>query len=217
MSSTAQYAATPWVDSAGTTTADASYTAPTNTTVGVVATAGSAGGRIDNLDFITQGTSVAGLLRLFLCSGTVGVAISSITSVTTTATCATATAHTLITGDLITITGAYPLQYNVKSVAVTVTGATTFTFTIVSAASVAASTVGEFSSTNAAAQYRLIKEIDVVANTGSSTNRAFFASLNSQANAEFMPIIVPPGWSLRTTVSVTQTHALLTVARGGQF
>lgn len=217
MSINAQYAATPLIQSGTTTTADTSYTAPTNATVGVIVTAGSTGARIDNLDSITQGTSVAGLLRLWVCQGTMGSAISSITSATTTATVTTATAHNLITGDLVTIQGAYPVEYNKNSVAITVTSTTAFTYTITSVSNVAASAVGFYSSTRAAATYSLLQEVTIPANTGSTTVPANATSFSSIANPEFMPVILPAGYSLRTTVSVTQTGGIITTARGGSF
>lgn len=217
MSSTANYAATPLIGAGSTTTADASYSQPTNATVGVLVTAPSTGARIDNIDAVTQGTSVAGLARLFVCDGTPGVSITSITSATVTATVTTATPHNLITGDLVSHFGAYPIEYNVSSVAVTVLSATTYSYTMVSAGSVSASTVGAYSSTRAAPVYKLIAELPIVAVVGSTTNRAFAFSLDSQSNSDFMPINLPPGYSLRMTVSVTQTNALRAVARGGSF
>lgn len=217
MSSTANYAATPIIDAGSTTTADTSYSAPDNATVGVLVTAPSGGARIDNIDAICQGTSVAGLARLWACDGTPGVTISSITSSGTTATVTTAVVHGLVTGDLISLWGAFPIEYNVKSVAVTVLSTTTFTYTIVTTGSVAAQTVGAFSSTRAAAVYKLLAELPVIAVVGSATNRAFGFSLDSQSNSDFMPIHLPPGYSLRMTVTTTQTNALRAVARGGSF
>jgi hypothetical protein len=217
MSTSAQYASTPIIWSGNTTTADASYSAPTNGTVGVIAQALGSGIRIDQLDNISLGTSVAGLHRLFICEGNVGPTISSITSATTTATLTTATAHNLITGDIITLRGAFPVAYNVTNVAVTVTTSTAFTFTIVSVSGVAARDVGSYASTPTAPTYRLVREFPILAITASSTVNAFAYSLNSQTNAEFMPIVLPAGFSLRTTVSVTQTGALNTTARGGSF
>ena len=217
MTTTAQYASSPQIGSGSTTTADTSYTAPTTATVGVIVQDVKAGTRIDQLDNVSLGTSVAALHRLWLCEGNISPVISSITSSTTTATLTTATNHNLITGDLITLRGAFPVEYNVTLAAVTVTNATVFTFTIVSTAGVAARDVGAYSSTHTAPVYHLIREFPITAITGSTTANAFAYYLNSAQNADFMPIIIPPGWSLRTTVSVTQTNALLTNARGGSF
>jgi len=218
MSTSANYAATPKIGSGMTLTADASTTAPSNTTVGVVyADTSTTGSRVDNLDSICLGTSVAGLLRVFLCEGTPGATIASITSSTTTATATTSGNHNLVTGDLVTIRGAYPVEYNVSSVAVTVTGATTFTFTIVSTANVAASTLGSYSATRAAAIYHLLWEEPIFAIVGSNTVPSWKSNKNTVVNHELFPIVVPPGWSVRTTVSVTQTTAIKSIARGGAF
>jgi hypothetical protein len=69
-------------------------------------------------------------------------AISSITRVTTTATLTTATPHGLVTGQLVTIAGATPAAYNVASASITVTGASTFTYTMASDPGASASPVG---------------------------------------------------------------------------
>lgn len=217
MSSTANYAATPLIGAGSTTTADTSYTAPANATVAVLANAPSGGARIDNIDAVTQGTSVAGLARLWTCDGTPGAVISSITSVTTTATVVTATSHGLITGDLVSVWGAFPIEFNVNGAAVTVISATSFSYTIVTAASVPALTVGAYSSTRVAPVYKLLAELPIIAVTGSATAKAFGFSLDSQSNSDFMPINLPPGYSLRMTVTTTQTNALRAVARGGSF
>lgn len=219
MTTTAQYASVPAIGSGTSTTADTSYTQPTNTTVGVIFTAKSSGGRIDQLDFITLGTSVAGICRLWFCEGTPGAAITSITFVGTTATVTTTASHGLSTGALITSQFAFPVDYNVKNTAITVTGLTTFTYTMGSTPTVNASTLGEYSSTPATPVYHLInREIPISAVTGSTTAVAFTApSLSSAMNADIMPIVLPGGWSLRHTVTVTQTNALEVNARGGQF
>jgi hypothetical protein len=218
MSATANFAATPYIGSGNTTTADTSTTAPTNATVGVIATAlGALGHRLDQLSTICLGTSVAGLHRLWLCEGTMGPVISSITSATTTATVTTATNHNLISGDLITLQGAFPVEYNVASVAVTVLTPTTFTYTIASTAGVAARDVGLYSSTHAAPVYHLLKEIPVQAVAGSTTGPAFQYQINSVQNPEILPLVIPPGWSVRSTVTVTQTNPLKTTAMGGKF
>ena len=56
--------------------------------------------------------------------------VSSLTSSGTTATATTASAHGLVTGQLATITGADYAEYNVVDTAITVTGPTTFTYSI---------------------------------------------------------------------------------------
>jgi hypothetical protein len=217
MSSNANFAATPLIGSGTTTTADTTFTAPTNSTVGVIFTAPLTGARIDTIDNITLGTSVAGMHRLWLCEGVPGPTVSTATFSTTTATITTATSHGLSTGNLVTLQGAFPNEYNMRNVAITVTGLTTFTYTMTTAPTVNATTVPEFASTPATAVYHLLEEVPITAITGSTTVQAFTYSLNQIVNGDLLPLILPPGWSLRTTVSVTQTHALKSTARGGKF
>lgn len=69
--------------------------------------------------------------------------ISSITRVATTATLTTAANHGLATGMQVTISGALPAQYN-GTFTVTVTGATTFTYTMASDPGASASPVGSY-------------------------------------------------------------------------
>ena len=217
MATSAQYASTPAIGADTTTTADTSRTSPTVATVGVIATATSSGMRVDFIDSICQGTSVAGQLRLWLCEGTSGATISSITFSSTTATVTTATAHGLSDDDLITVQNAFPLSYNEKNVAATVTSTTAFTYPMGTAPTVNATGVGEYASTRATAVCHLLKEIPIYAVTGNTTVNAWNQSLNSLNNQDFLPLLIPAGFSLRTTVSVSQTQAILTTARGGQF
>lgn len=209
------YAAFPAIGSGTTITADTSYTAPTVGTVGNIVTARSNGARIDQIDNISLGTSVAGIVRYWLREGTPGPTISSITFATTTATVTTAAAHGLSTGHLVTLQAAFPNEYNVKNVSITVLSATTFTYVMATAPTLNASTVGEYSSTPAVASYHLIDETTIGAKTGSATVTAETFTLSSQTDQPLMPIILPPGWSFCTTVTVTQTSAWRTTARGG--
>jgi hypothetical protein len=217
MASTPSYAANPAIGSGSTTTADTSYTQPTNSTVGVIITARSSGARIDNIDNISLGTAISGLHRLWLCEGTPGPTVTTMTFSGTTATVTCATAHGLTTGFLVTIQGTYPNDYNVINTAVTVSSTTVFTYVMATTPTVNATTIGQFSYTTATPTYHLFKETPVFPVTGSTTIPAFAYGLNSAANADILPVTLPPGWSLRTTVSVTQTNALKTIARGGQF
>ena len=70
--------------------------------------------------------------------------ISSITNSTTTATLTTASAHGLVTGNRVTISGATAAAYNGTFV-ITVTGTTTFTYTMLSNPGGSASVVGTYS------------------------------------------------------------------------
>ena len=72
-----------------------------------------------------------------------GATISTITYVTTTATLTTATAHGLSTGNTVYITGTTPAAYSGTFV-ITVTGTTTFTYTMLSNPAGNASVVGSY-------------------------------------------------------------------------
>ena len=73
----------------------------------------------------------------------VGTAISTILFTTTTATLTTATSHGLSTGAVVTISGASPSAYN-GTFSITVTGSTTFTYTMLSNPGANASPVGSY-------------------------------------------------------------------------
>ena len=72
-----------------------------------------------------------------------GAAISTITFVTTTATLTTATAHNLNTGNTVFITGTTPAAYSGTFV-ITVTSATTFTYTMLSTPANNATVMGSY-------------------------------------------------------------------------
>ena len=72
-----------------------------------------------------------------------GQTISSITHVGTIATLTTASAHGLVTGNRVVITGATPNDYN-GSFIITVTGATTFTYTMLTTPASNATVVGTY-------------------------------------------------------------------------
>ncbi len=95
----------------------------------------------------------AGLAKVYVDDGTTqsqitrytdGGAISTITRVGTTATLTTTAAHGRTTGDTVTVFGAYPIGYNVTGT-ITVTGATTFTYTMLADPGASATTVGQYS------------------------------------------------------------------------
>ena len=74
---------------------------------------------------------------------TTAASISTITRVATVATLTTATAHGLITGNRVTISGATSSEYNGTYV-ITVTGASTFTYTMASTPAANATVVGTY-------------------------------------------------------------------------
>jgi len=77
------------------------------------------------------------------CTIVAGQTISSITYVTTTATLTTAAAHGLTTGDYVTISGTTPAAYS-GQFAITVTGTTTFTYTMLSNPAANATVMGSY-------------------------------------------------------------------------
>ena len=79
-------------------------------------------------------------------SNITGVTIASITHVTTVATLTTSTNHNLVTGNYVTISGATPAEYN-GTYAITVTGNTTFTYTMATSPATNATVVGTYYST----------------------------------------------------------------------
>lgn len=72
-----------------------------------------------------------------------GQTISTITNSTTTATLTTAANHNLTTGTFVTVSGATPAAYN-GTFSITVTGDTTFTYTMLTDPAGSASTVGSY-------------------------------------------------------------------------
>jgi hypothetical protein len=79
----------------------------------------------------------------YVATTTTAAAISTITRVGPVATLTTATAHGLITGNRVTISGATSSEYNGTYV-ITVTGATTFTYTMASTPAANATVVGSY-------------------------------------------------------------------------
>ncbi len=216
MSATAQYASTVQLGLGTVATADTSRTAPT--TYAHICAGGQLGKRIDRINMCAHGATVASVVRLFLCKGYVGPAITSITFSGTTATVTTAAAHGLTSGFKLTLAGAAPFDYNVDDVAVTVLTATTFTFPMATTPTANAVVVGAFTYTVAAPTHKLLSETLVTAITPSATVAAYTANLSSSVNPQNLPIFIPAGWVLRATVNDTQTSSGINVfAFGGDF
>lgn len=64
--------------------------------------------------------------------------------------------------------------------------------------------------------YFLWQQVPVIAVTSNTTAPAFTAQLSSNGNANIMPLTIPTGYSLRATVTVTQTGVRV-IAYGGDF
>lgn len=217
MSATAQYATVPRNSIAQVSTANANRDG--TGTLANVLTASSVSGsgtRIDSLIIQAAGTTTAGMVRLYLTKGRPGPVISSISFVTTTATVTTAAAHGLTTGQLVTVVGTLPDDYNVESTAITVTGATTFTYTMGTTPTANAVTLGNFSTTLATATSRLIAEVLVSAVTPSATVAAFFSAISQNSNFArgVFPLILQPGWSLRASTEKAETFNIIPTFAG---
>lgn len=64
--------------------------------------------------------------------------------------------------------------------------------------------------------YFLWQQVPVLAVTSSTTVPAFSTTISSNGNANVMPLTLPSGYSLRATVTVTQT-GIRVIAYGGDF
>ena len=84
-----------------------------------------------------------GSVWFYVATTTTAATISTITKSGTTATLTTATAHGLVTGNRVTISGASSSEYNGTYV-ITVTGANTFTYTMASTPALNATVVGTY-------------------------------------------------------------------------
>lgn len=64
--------------------------------------------------------------------------------------------------------------------------------------------------------YHLWAQVLVLPITSSTTVPAYSATLSSNSNANIMPLVLPTGYSLRATTTVTQTGVKV-IACGGDF
>jgi hypothetical protein len=103
--------------------------------------------------------------------GVAGQTISSITFVSTTATLTTSSVHGLSNGDVVTISGASPSNYN-GTYSITVTGTSTFTYVMATAPSTNATVVGTY--TSGAWQTSLVNSATAVGQIPFSTNGTTF-------------------------------------------
>lgn len=76
MAAAPNFAATVRFSAANIATADTSRTSPTN--VGTVFTAGSSGSRIDEVNIVATGTTTAGVVRLWIFTGSVYYLLSEV-------------------------------------------------------------------------------------------------------------------------------------------
>lgn len=220
MSTAAQYVS---IARNGQTTIQTANTARDGTgTLGIVATAPATAGngtRFDRIVIQAGATTTTNVVRLFITQGLPGQTISTLTAVGTTATATTSAAHGLTTGNLVTLQYAFPNDFNVAGVAVTVTGTTTFTYTMATTPTLlTASTVGNYSTTPAVPVTRLWRELLVTAITPSTSVAAFSVTLSSLAATDigYMPLVLQAGYSLRASTNNAETYYIL-ASNSGDF
>jgi hypothetical protein len=215
MSTQAQYAVTPKIGNVAISTANTNRDG--TGTIGICYVAGNSGARIDRVQTVAAGTTTTNVVRYFITQGAPGPAIATITFSGTTATVTTSTAHGLSTGALVSVQGAYPIDYNVFGVAITVTSTTAFTYTMSTTPTVNATTTGYFSSTVATPVTKLFREVLITANTPSTSVGVFSNTMatNSATDIGYFPLILPPGYSLRCSTNNAETYNCF--ADGGDF
>lgn len=234
MSTQAQYASVPKLGRVVINTANTLRDGSNASTMGPLLAASSVyqkGTRIDKIQMQALSDTTAGMLRFFIVKGSSGVQISSISFVTTTATVTTALNHGLVTGDLVTIQNVMPDQYNVFNVAITVTDATHFTYTMPVAPTTAAITVGDYATVKAAEVPTFWREIPVTAATvaarviASITNSTTTATLTTStahglASGDVIVVTgaTPANYNGTYTITVTGTTTftyVMATAPGG--
>lgn len=181
-------------------------------TLAILATAppqAANGRRFDRIQITAGGTTTVNVLRFFITEGRPGVTITSVTGSGTTATVTTSLPHGATTGNLVTLQNAFPFDYNVSGVAITVTGASTFTYTMATTPTVlTASTVGSYSTTPAVPVTRLWREVLVPAIVPSTSVSVFMSQMatGSPTDSGFMPLVLEPGYSLRVSTNNAETY-----------
>lgn len=135
-------------------------------TMGVILTSTGtplAGTRVDRIAVTATGDTTTGILRFFLVKGSPGAPLASLSFVGTLATAVTTVPHGLTTGDLVTVQNSFPDNYSVTNVAISAISATSFTYVMLVAPTINASTLGTFSIIKAAEVPDQWREIPVTA------------------------------------------------------
>lgn len=212
MTTTAQYATIPKNGVAQISTANANKDG--TGVLGVVLQAGPTGQRVDGLSLQSIMATTAGMLRFYLTKGRPLGVILSLTFAGTTATVTTAVAHGLTTSQLIGIIGCYPDEYNVTDVAITVTGATTFSYLMTVAPTANATVLGSGASSLAVPVTRMFLEVPVTAVTPSSSTVGFAATVNASSASNYFPLVLQSGWSLRVSTEKAETFNVIPLFAG---
>lgn len=214
MTATAQYASTPKNGVTQISTANANRDG--TGTVGMVCMAGASGMRIDSLTIQATGTTTAGMVRFFLTKGRPLGAISTITFTGTTAIVTTVLPHGLTTGQLASIIGASPDEYNVVDASLTVTGANSFTYVMGTAPTANATVMGSGATSTSPVTSRLVKEVSVDAITPSATVKAFATGIGTNTGSEktLFPLSLQAGWSLRASTEKAEAFNIIPTFAG---
>lgn len=156
-----------------------------------------------------------------------GLTISTITNVTTTATLTTTAPHNLVTGQLVTVAGATPASYNATNAVITVTGPTTFTYTLATNPGGNATVVGTLTVTYpqvSGFDTSLAKDIQVYANriwlVEKNSFRVWYLPLNSiggtASKIDFSSLFILGGslagmvtWQIASELSVASYAAFI--------
>lgn len=190
--------------------------------LGIVTTAPATAGngtRLDRIQIQAGGTTTVNVVRLYITKGQPGQTISTLTAVGTTATVVTAAAHGLTSGNLVTLQYAFPDDYNVSGVAIVVSNATTFTFTMATAPTIASAlTVGNYSTTPAVPVTRLWREILVPAIVPSTSVAAYSSTVSTASGADigYMPLVLAAGCSLRASTNNAEIY-YISVSNSGDL
>lgn len=147
----------------------------------------------------TPAAPVAALAREILVPSVGGITprtLSTMTAAAAVITATTTTAHGLQVGDVINVAGAVPAQYNGSWAVASVPSSTTFTFSVAVAPGTNATTVGAYST---------IKQ-------GFSSS----FSVRTTGDTSFLPLVLPPGYSLRVSTNNADTFDVM-ASNAGDF
>lgn len=218
MASNPNYAAYPRIMS---TTVQTANTGRDGTgTMSCVGVAGTAGSRIDTVNITGTTSTTAGAVRLFRAPGTVGVTIGTLSFSGTTATVTTTgTNHGLTTGQLVYTHNQIPADYRVLGAALTVTGATSFTYPMASTPTTNAVQLGYYVTTASSPTRRYYDELPIPAVTvgtnippGGGVLGGAAGVANPQFNQKW-PMQLPPGYLL--FASTVNAETFIVEANGG--
>lgn len=218
MAANPNYAAFP--RTMGTNIATANANRDGTGTIGILGLAGTLGSRIDTITVTGTTSTTAGAVRIYRSPGTVGVTIGTLSFSGTTATVTTTgTNHGLTTGQLVYTDGQLPADYRVLGVALTVTGATSFTYPMTTTPTTNAVQLGYYATTSSTPTIRYYDEIAIPAVTVATNTPPGGGALGGVASGSIpqfsakYPIQLPPGWTLRA--STVNAETFIVEANGG--